>query len=306
MTPDVQTLKVDISQEMSYIFLKCKQYDNLSRKYRIIICNRGKPLTMTGKETVIIRMWKDGDSKPYIDRTLDWENGYPVITFTSSMLQYEGTISVDYQIYDPADLSSISTRTSFIEVQKSLINYSGLIAEEDYNRLDWLIQEVLRVPDLIATFETSQGQINSLIAKINADITAYQKSYNKFNADATGLISALRSFLSECQTAENIRISNENTRKSNETKRQTDTATAISNANAATTKANTAAGRADTATSKANTAAEECRVNGLYARSQGDRVDEALQGLDLRLRTVDGGNITDSDPAENIYDGGTL
>lgn len=308
MAQIIKPLKIDLSQESSYVYMKVKEGDDNSRKYQVIFTDCGIPKMseFRGNELVTLYLAESGSNKAYANQDCTWENGMLYITFTSGMLSHVGNIDCNFVIIDVISNTIISSRLWHINVQRSLIDYEGIIKSEDFNTLNNLIKQALMIPDLIATFETSQGQINSLIAKINADITAYQKSYNKFNADATGLISALRSFLSECQTAENIRISNENTRKSNETKRQTDTATAISNANAATTKANTAAGRADTATSKANTAAEECRVNGLYARSQGDRVDEALQGLDLRLRTVDGGNITDSDPAENIYDGGTL
>lgn len=307
MALSIQTLKVDVTQEMSFVWLKCKQYDNLSRKYRVIICNRGKPLSMTGRETVSIRMWRDGDPKPYIDRFLDWEDGYPVVTFTSGMLPYEGKVSVDYHVYDPSDMSSISSRTSFIEVQKSLVDYAGLIAKEDYNVLEQLIQDAIRVPDLIATFNISQEEINSLIEKINADITAYQNSYNNLNTDATELITSLRSFLAECQASETTRISNENTRKSNEkirvsnentrivaeTKRQSDTYTAIS--------------ACETATANTNAAIEEAYEQAMFAQQQGNRVEDVIRDLQIQLRTVDGGNLSDSHSSDDpIYDGGLL
>lgn len=305
MALSIRTLKVDVSQEMSPIYLLCKQYDNLSRKYRVIICDKGKPITMTGKETVSIRMWREGDDKPYINKFLDWEDGYPVVIFTTGMLSLEGKIAVDYHIYDPSDLSSISTRTLYIKVQKSLIDYDGLIAEEDFNILDQLIQEALKVPELIATFKISQEEINSLIEKINADITAYQQSYDNFNTDATELITALRTFLAECQSAENIRISNENTRIKNETLRQTNTATAIANANAATTATIKAIEEAEQATENTTAAIDEAYEKASYAYTQAEACRAAIEALHYEMVDMDGGDAyTDESAYENDFNGG--
>lgn len=305
MALSIRTLKIDVSQEMSFVSLKCKQYDNLSRKYRVIFCNKGMPLTMTGKEAVSIRMWREGDDKPYINKFLDWEDGYPVVVFTSGMLSFEGKISVDYQIYDPMDLSSISTRTSYIKVQKSLIDYEGLIAEEDFNILDQLIQDALKVPDLIATFNVSQEEINSLIEKINADITAYQNSYNNLNTDATELIAALRAFLVECQDAEAIRISNENTRIENETLRQSNTATAIANANAATAATIKAIEDAEQATADTTAAIDEAYEQASYAYTQAEACKAAIEALHYEMVDMDGGDAYTNESAyENDFNGG--
>lgn len=66
-----KAIRADVSQEMSYVYEKVKQYDNLSRKYRIMITDKGNMVSLKGNEAIRIRMWADGESTPYVDKWLD-------------------------------------------------------------------------------------------------------------------------------------------------------------------------------------------------------------------------------------------
>ncbi len=58
-------LKLDVAQEQSYIYLKCKQYDHNSRIYKLILTNEHIPILLTGKELVTVHITRaDGT---YID-----------------------------------------------------------------------------------------------------------------------------------------------------------------------------------------------------------------------------------------------
>lgn len=66
-----KAIRADVSQEMSYVYEKVKQYDNLSRKYRIMITDKGNMVSLKGNEAIRIRMWAKGESTPYVDKWLD-------------------------------------------------------------------------------------------------------------------------------------------------------------------------------------------------------------------------------------------
>lgn len=329
----IKTLRVDVSQETNYVFTKCKQYDHLSRKFRILITDKGIPINLNGKEQIRIRMWAEGESDPYVDKWLDepWEDGLPVLTLTSHMLSKIGTVDFEFVIQEIGNASTISTRIQHLSVQKSLINYDGLVSSEDFDVLSHLISQAIAIPDLIADFNTSQEEINALVTKINSDIVSYQKSFTQLSSSAQELIKSLQSYLSTASTAENTRINNENKRIAAEQKRQNDTTSAItqletaknqaikdvadtiSDANLAKTQAiqeitvaknnaNQATSAAQAATNKTNQIGQEVALQGQEAV---DKVNAAIQNLDYALIDIDGGDAsTIEDDYTNVYDGG--
>lgn len=306
MAQIIKPLKVDLSQESSFVYKMLKEGDDNSRKYQVIFTDCGIPINnMTGRELVTLYLAESGSDKPYASQDCTWENGVLYITFTSNMLSRVGDIDCSFVIFDAPGNTVISSRIWHINVQRSLIDYGGLIKSEDFNTLNNLIKQALMIPDLIATFNVSQEEINSLIEKINADITAYQNSYNNLNTDATELIAALRAFLVECQDAEAIRISNENTRIENETLRQSNTATAIANANAATAATIKAIEDAEQATADTTAAIDEAYEQASYAYTQAEACKAAIEALHYEMVDMDGGDAYTNESAyENDFNGG--
>lgn len=171
----IKTWRTDITNEQSFVYIKCKQYDTYSRKYRMIITDKGLPQSLNSSEhTVYIRMWKKGDFSPYVNKPLDWEDGFPVVEFKGSMLSKDGVIDVDFAIHSNITNSIVSTRIQHIEVQKSLLNYDGLMDSEEFDILSHLINQVNEVPYFI---EKSKQELNELVYEINVDIRNYETSY---------------------------------------------------------------------------------------------------------------------------------
>lgn len=194
-----KAIRADVSQEMSYVYEKVKQYDNLSRKYRIMITDKGNMVSLKGNEAIRIRMWADGESTPYVDKWLDdpWENGYPILIMTSGMLSKVGKVKYEFVIQEPGSPAVISTRQQNLLIQKSLIDYDGIIASEDFDILSNLIAQALSIPDLINDFNTSREEIDQLIAQIRLDISNYQIQFSKMQSDVDVLIQSVNDYIDE-------------------------------------------------------------------------------------------------------------
>lgn len=174
----VKPLKVDLTQESSYIYMKVSQYEDNFRKYQVIFTDRGIPINnLRGDELITLHLCESGEEKEYASRDCVWENGYPYITFSSNMLSRAGDINAKFSIYSKSDPSLSFSRMWHLNVQKSLIDYEGMIASDDFSILHNLIEQALMIPELIEKFNLSQDQINNLIAKINVDIASYQKQF---------------------------------------------------------------------------------------------------------------------------------
>ena len=203
MAQIVKPLKVDLSQESSYIYMKVKQYDDNSRKYQVIFTDRGIPITLVGNELITLHLAESTQEIEYASRDCVWENGYPYITFSSNMLSKVGDIDATFTIYSAADHALISSRTWHLNVQRSLIDYEGMIASEDFSILNNLIEQALMIPELIEKFNLSQDQINQLIEKINADIASYQQQFtsmkNQWNTTFQEALDAVNAKLAEYQ-----------------------------------------------------------------------------------------------------------
>ena len=322
-----EDFRIDISHEQSFRYLQAKQFDHNSRIRRLIITDNNIPLNFTGKELIGLSLYINGDN--YSNTTCPFgDDGFPRVVFTESMLSREGDVSCEVRIYSSSDATVATTFTFMMTVSKSLLNQDRLVTSSEFNILNDLILQANVIPDLIKQFNLSHEQINALIKQIqtdisdytkqfssmktkytndfntliqqiNTDITSYKSEYNSLKTEITNLKSSITTWYTAAQAAENTRVANEN-------KRQTDTAKAIANCEKATANTNTAISRANTARDNANAAATEAQTKAVYAQNQGDRVDMALKDFEFRLRTVDGGELTDTTPAENIYDGGTL
>lgn len=323
----IEDFRIDISHEQSFRYLQAKQFDNNSRIRRLIITDNNIPISLTGKELIDLSLYVDGDN--YSNTSCPFgDDGHPYVTFTDSMLSRKGDVSCEIRIYDSAQATVATTFTFMMTVSQSLLNQDRLIASSEFNILNDLILQANSIPDLIKEFGLSQAEINTLITKIkadindytnqfstmktkytndfntlmqkiNSDITSYQSEYTTLKSDILSLKSTITTWYTTAQAAENTRIANEN-------KRKTDTATAIKNCETATANTNTAISGANTARDKANEAATKAQTQAAYAQNQGDRVDMALQDFEFRIHTVDGGDLTDTVPVENTYDGGSL
>lgn len=334
-----EDFRIDISHEQSFRYLQAKQFDHNSRTRRLIITDNNIPSSFTGKELITLSLWFNGEN--YSNTTCLFGNdGFPYVTFTEDMLKYAGDILCELKIWysgnaetsvinDDSKKSGVATTFTFqMTVSKSLLNQDRLVASSEFNILNDLILQANVIPDLIKQFNLSQEQVNALIEQIqkdisdytkqfstiktkytndfnaliqqiNNDITSYKSEFNSLKTDITNIKNSITTWYTSAQAAENTRISNEN-------KRQTDTAKAIANCEKATADTNAATSEANTARDSANVAATEALSKGAYAQNQGDRVDMALKDFEFRLRTVDGGELTDTTPAENVFDGGSL
>ncbi|SEU08025.1 hypothetical protein SAMN05443270_2994 [Lacrimispora sphenoides] len=208
-----KSIRADVSQEMSYVYEKVKQYDNLSRKYRIMITDKGNMVSLKGNEAIRIRMWADGESTPYVDDWLDepWENGYPILIMTSRMLSKVGKVKYEFVIQEPGSPAVISTRQQNLLIQKSLINYDGLIASEDFDVLSNLISQALTIPDLIEDLDASQEEINQLIIQIQNDMSTYQSQFSEMQSNVDALIQSTETYIQQLTVEVNNTLTQANT-----------------------------------------------------------------------------------------------
>lgn len=327
MAQIVKPLKVDLSQESSYIYMKVKQYDDNSRKYQVIFTDRGIPINMTGNELITLHLAESGQEKEYANRDCVWENGYPYITFSSNMLSKIGDIDATFTIFAAADHSLISSRTWHLNVQRSLIDYDGMIESSEFSILNNLIEQALMIPELISKFNASQNEINALIVKINSDIADYQSQFtdmksqwsetfqevlNTINSDISSYRSEytnLKQEITEFQTSatawyttaqqsEETRISNENERQKNAANQALLIDQKVAESEAATENAKTATQNADNAT-------EEAKKQAALAATEAANARAATEALHYELIDCDGGTAS-SDPESyaNDFNGG--
>lgn len=208
-----KTIRADVSQEMSYVYEKVKQYDNLSRKYRLMITDKGNMVQLKGNEAIRLRMWADGESTPYVDDWLKeaWEDGYPILIFSSEMLSKIGKVKFEFVIQEPGSPATISTRQQNLLIQKSLIDYDGLIASEDFDVLSHLIGQALIIPDLINDFNTSQEEINQLIIQIHNDMSNYQSQFAEMQTNVADLIQSTETYIQQLTVEVNNTLTQANT-----------------------------------------------------------------------------------------------
>lgn len=327
MAQIVKPLKVDLSQESSYIYMKVKQYDDNSRKYQVIFTDRGIPINMTGNERIMLALAESGQEDPYDKAWCTWENGQPYITFTANMLRKIGDIDATFTIYGGSDATVVHSRLWHINVQRSLIDYDGLIESEEFSILHDLINQAMMIPELISKFNASQNEINALIAKINSDIVDYQSQFtdmksqwsetfqevlNTINSDISSYRSEYTNLKQEitefqasatawyttAQQSEETRISNENERQKNAANQALLIDQKVAESEAATENAKTATQNADNAT-------EEAKKQAALAATEAANARAATEALHYELIDCDGGTAsTNTESYTSDFNGG--
>lgn len=209
----LKTLRADVSQEMSYVYEKVKQYDNLSRKYKVLITDKGNMVSLKGNEAIRIRMWADGESTPYVDKYLDepWEDGYPILIMTSNMLSRIGKVKYEFVIQEPGSPAVISTRQQNLSIQQSLIDYDGIISSEDFDVLSHLVSQALTIPDLIENIDTRQDELEQLIIQLQTDMSNYQTKFSEMQINVAEMIQSANDYISELTKNVNITLNQANT-----------------------------------------------------------------------------------------------
>lgn len=251
----LKTLRADVSQEMSYVYEKVKQYDNLSRKYKVLITDKGNMVSLKGNEAIRIRMWADGESTPYVDKYLDepWEDGYPILIMTSNMLSKIGKVKYEFVIQEPGSAAVISTRQQNLSIQQSLIDYDGIISSEDFDVLSHLISQALTIPDLIENIDIRQDELEQLIVQIQTDMSNYQTEFTEMQTNVNEMIQSVNNYISELTENVNITLNQANT--------------ALSTANQLITEA-------DNTLTTATQKADEANASALLAKEAEDNSEQ--------------------------------
>jgi len=175
-----------------------------------MITDKGNMVSLKGNEAIRIRMWADGESTPYVDDWLDepWENGYPILIMTSRMLSKVGKVKYEFVIQEPGSPAVISTRQQNLLIQKSLINYDGLIASEDFDVLSDLIAQAITIPDLINDINVSLDDVSNKISEVNSTMAEYEQQmqfyaaeYSEMKNDMRDVIYALHIYMDNVENA---------------------------------------------------------------------------------------------------------
>lgn len=334
---------IDVSHELSFRYIKAKQFDHNSRSRRLIITNNNVPIQFTGKELITLTISINGE---IVNVTCPFgDDQIPYITFTESMLAVNGEAKCELKIWDYENSSVCTTFDFTLIIKKSLLNHDRLISSSEFDILNDLIIQAISIPDLIEQFRISQDAITSLITQLDSNLTTYQTIFNSLSSDAQGLIDDVRIFLESSSTAESERVIGENLRVQAENQREAITSMAISTMENRTetaivamktqttetisnmeTKIDTLVGNAENvinetkvaiqntekaisdmevATSEANEATTNAINEALFAREQGEAARDAINALHYELLDMDGGDaFTEQNEYTDDYDGG--
>lgn len=196
-------LKADLSQERDNFYFKLNQYDNYSRKYRLVIMDNGIPKPFTAQKTIRLVMQAQGEATPYYDGLLSdpWEDGYPVVNFTASMLSKTGIVDFKFIIYEPSSPETISTRIQHLKIQESLVDYDGIIASEEFQFLSDIIAQAATVPALIIDINTAKEEVEALIASANSQMATYQTEFTTMSQNVQDLMTAITAYMSNIENA---------------------------------------------------------------------------------------------------------
>ncbi len=154
MAESIKILNLDVSAEQSYIYLKCKQYDQNSRIYQLIITDRHIPLQLKGNEVIIAAMTRSDGT--YTDTICTWDNGKLYLTMTDAMLAISGQARCEVRIYDSQQLSVLSTLNFHIDIVPSTIPMDRILKSDEFNALNELIlsmpytiEEIQKIIDIL-------------------------------------------------------------------------------------------------------------------------------------------------------------
>ena len=216
----INDFTIDVGKQQSFKYLWAKQYDHNARRYRLVITNQNVPLTLTGKEYIVLSL-EDSGGNNYSNTSCPFgDDGYPYITFTDSMLSREGDIKCEIRVYDQKGDSIATTFTFNMEVSRSLLSQSRMVESSEFNILNDLISQAIQVTALLEDFKENKAEIERLITQINADITSYRSDYNSLSQQTQELIDQVQTFLTTVQQSENDRVAAENARVQAEQLRQ--------------------------------------------------------------------------------------
>lgn len=183
-------IRADLSQDLNNLYFLSNQYDDYSRKYRVIITNNGVLQPFTAQKPIRLIMKVQGEFAPYYDDYLksdEWEDGFPVVTFTASMLSKVGNVDFQFIIYEPGSPTSVSTRQQHLKIQESLIDYDGIIASEEFNFLTDLIAQATTIPALITDINTSIEEVTAKIAEVNTKLAQYETQMQTYATEFTAM-----------------------------------------------------------------------------------------------------------------------
>lgn len=252
MAKSQQILKLDVSAEQSFIYLKCKQYDSQSRIYQLIITDRNIPILLKGTEYITAGMRKPDNT--YADTVCQWKDNKLYLTMTDNMLSVAGDGILEIRIYEKNTDEIISTMLIHVNIQRSTLPYDKMISSHEFHVLNNLILSVLHAADI-------SKETEALLEKIKNDIAIYETEYTELSMEAKELIAALTTFIIQAETKEAERISNElqrianeNNRISAEQRRETTISHTLQNIITITNNAMEATNQANSASDNANSA----------------------------------------------------
>lgn len=196
-------IKADLSQELNNLYFKINQYDNYSRKYRLVITDNGVPRPFAAQKPIRLILQAQGEATPYYDDLLhdEWEDGFPVVTFTASMLSKTGKVDFKFIIYEPSSPETVSTRIQHLTIQESLINYDGIISSNEFDILANLIAQAVTVPTVLSDMQTLKDQLNTLMTSVNTQMTAYQTEFTTMSQNVQDLMTAVTAYMSNVENA---------------------------------------------------------------------------------------------------------
>lgn len=178
-------LKLDVAHEQSYIYLKCKQYDHNSRIYRLILTNEHIPIILAGTELVTVHI-KRADGT-YIDDVCQWKNGNLYLTMTDSMLAVAGDAAMEVKVFD-GNKEILSTMTNHVKVERSMLPYDRMVASNEFNVLNHLIQSVLNAGEYA-------DELGKLLDDFRKRLNEYEKEFGQLSNEGRALIEDLKDVL---------------------------------------------------------------------------------------------------------------
>ena len=210
MAHSQKILRLDISAEQSFIYLKCKQYDSQSRIYQLIITDNNIPIPLQGTEYVTAGMRKPDNT--YADTVCQWKDTQLYLTITDNMLSVAGDGILEIRIYEKNTGEILSTMLIHVNIQRSTLPYDKMISSHEFHVLNNLILSVLHAADI-------SKETEALLEKIKNDIAIYETEYTELSTEARELIANLTTFITQAETEEAQRILNEFQRIANENAR---------------------------------------------------------------------------------------
>lgn len=289
----VEDFRIDISKEQSFKYLQAKQYDNNSRKKRLIITDNNIPLMLSGKELVTLSLSLDGDN--YSNTTCQFgEDGYPYIVFTDSMLSKEGDVDCEIRIYDSDRISVVTTFNFVMTVQRSLLDEDRIVESSEFNVLNDLILQANKIPEL-------EQEFNEAIKDIHQTQTEIEKWQQEVEISEQNRIENEE----ERKEAENTRENNEEERKTNENIRIENEKNRVTAENLRVENEENRENNEDVRQENENIRIQQEEKRQETSAIAVENVNAALENLNYELRDCDGGVATTEEiDYENDYNGG--